>query len=275
MATTNFVRKLEDYFLRYSGAIVAYSGGVDSGLLAYAAHLSLGSRMVAAIADSPSLARREFNLAKNFAHNHGITLKIVQTEEMQNPSYLANQGNRCYYCKKVLFEKLEELRKQLENSFPGSSWPLFYGANQDDLGDHRPGMQAAREASILAPFIELGMNKKIIRELSTYYNLETANKPATPCLSSRISYGEMVTREKLNQVENAEDFLYELGLHTLRVRHHGDTARIEALPEDFGVLLENRKKISIKFHELGFIYISLDLNGFKSGSLNAALKVNH
>ena len=267
-----YARKLEDYFSRHDGAIVAYSGGVDSSLLAYVAHLALGNRMVAAIADSPSLARREYRFALNFAQEHGIPLRIVRTSEMENPLYRANQGSRCYYCKKALFEKLEELRGKLEGALAGSSWSIFYGVNQDDLGDYRPGIQAAREASILSPYIELGIDKRTIRALCAYYGLEIANKPAMPCMSSRILYGEEVTLEKLNQVEKAEDFLYDLGFQVLRVRHHGDAARIEVPAQDIKILLENREKISKKFHELGFVYVSLDLDGFKSGSLNAILK---
>lgn len=265
-------KKLEKYFSGHGGAIVAYSGGVDSALLAYVAHLTLGNSMVAAIADSPSLARREYRYALNFAREHGIPLQIVRTREMENPLYKANQGNRCYYCKKALFEKLEELRGQLEGSFAEPSWPLFYGVNRDDLGDYRPGMKAAHEASILSPYVELDIDKKTIRDLCAYYGLEIAGKPAMPCMSSRISYGEEVTVEKLSQVEKAEDFLYDIGFRVLRVRHHGDTARIEIPPEDFGVLIENSKKISEKLHAFGFIYVSLDLDGFKTGSLNAILK---
>jgi len=267
-----YARKLEEYFSGHGGAIVAYSGGVDSALLAYVSHLTLGSNMVAAIADSPSLARREYRYALNFAREHGIPLQIVRTREMENPLYQANEGNRCYYCKKALFEKLEELRGQLEESLDGSSWPLLYGVNRDDLGDYRPGMQAAHEASILSPYVELDIDKTTIRNLCAYYGLEIADKPAMPCMSSRISYGEKVTEEKLSQVEKAEDFLYDLGFRVLRVRHHGETARIELPPEDFGVLIENREKICEKLHEFGFIYVSLDLDGFKTGSLNAALK---
>lgn len=269
-----YARKLEEYFSGHSGAIVAYSGGVDSALLAYVAHLTLGSNMVAAIADSPSLARREYRHALNFAREHGIPLQIVRTREMEDPLYRANEGDRCYYCKKALFEKLEELRGQLEESLGGSPWPLLYGVNRDDLGDYRPGMQAAHEASILAPYVELDIDKTTIRDLCAYYGLEIADKPAMPCMSSRISYGEEVTEEKLSQVEKAEDFLYDLGFRVLRVRHHGDTARIELPPEDFGVLIENREKIGEKLHEFGFIYVSLDLDGFKTGSLNAVLKSN-
>jgi uncharacterized protein len=265
-------RKLEEYFLKKGHAIIAYSGGVDSALLAYAAHLALAEKMVAALADSPSLARREYRFAVQFAQAYGIPLQIIRTGEMQDPRYLANPANRCYYCKKALFEKIEELRHELMPSVESPSWPIFYGVNIDDLGDFRPGIQAAEEASILAPYVELGFDKNTIRAIGEYYGLEIADKPAMPCLSSRIRYGEEVTADKLNQVELAEDFLYDLGLKVLRVRHHGEIARIEVPPRDFETVLQNKDNITRKFHELGFTYISLDLDGFKSGSLNAVLK---
>jgi uncharacterized protein len=268
---THYAQQLNDYFSKFSGAIIAYSGGVDSALLAYAAHRALGDNMVAALADSPSLARREYRSAVNFARDHGIPLQIVRTEEMQNPFYQANAGDRCYYCKMALFEKLGELRKQLEAAKPDSSWPICYGVNMDDLSDHRPGTQAAGEFGIAAPFTDLGIDKQTIRYLCTHYGLEIAEKPAMPCMSSRIHYGEKVTEEKLSQVEKAEDFLFDLGFRILRVRHHGDTARIEVMPKDFDRLLENREAILERFQALGFIYIAMDLKGFKSGSLNAVL----
>jgi uncharacterized protein len=264
--------KLKNYFSRYNGAIVAFSGGVDSALLAYVAHLVLGNRMVAAIADSPSLARREYRFALNFAREHNIPLRIIHTREMENPLYVANSGNRCYYCKKALFETIEKIQRGLEMFLDESNLPVFFGANPDDLGDYRPGMRAAREASVRSPYIELDINKETIRGLCAYYGLEIADKPAMPCMSSRIIYGEEVTLEKLNQIERAEDFLYELGLRVLRVRHHGHIAKIEVPLQDFGVILENKERINKRFNELGFVYASLDLDGFKSGSLNAILK---
>jgi uncharacterized protein len=266
--------KLKAHFAKYKGAIIAYSGGVDSALLAYVAHQALAKNMLAALADSPSLSRREYRHALNFAQNHDIPLQIIQTKEMKNPLYAANQGDRCYHCKKALFEMIDQLRIQLRNPLSDSPWPVFYGVNLDDLGDYRPGIQAAEEASILAPYVELGMDKNAIRCVCEFYGLQIADKPAMPCMASRIAYGQKVNAEKLKQVEAAEDFLYELGFGVLRVRHHGDTARIEILPEDFNRLLKNRKKISKKLHELGFIHVSLDLDGFKSGSLNAALGKN-
>jgi uncharacterized protein len=264
--------KLKDYFSKYNGAVIAYSGGVDSALLAYVAHLALGDKMLAALADSPSLARREFRHAVNFSRQYAIPLQTIQTQEMENPLYLANQGDRCYHCKKALFEKIDELRIQLGNRLGDFPWPIFYGVNLDDLGDYRPGILAAKEAAILAPYVELGMDKGTIRSVCDYYNLEIADKPAMPCMASRIRYGQRVTEGKLKQIEDAEDYLLGFGFHELRVRHHGDTARIEVPCEDFNRLLKHREKISKRLHKLGFTYVSLDLDGFKSGSLNAVLK---
>ena len=265
-------KNLADFFKTQLHAIVAYSGGVDSALLAYAAHRALEDAMVAVLADSPSLSRREYRHAINFAQTHGIPLQIIRTREMENPAYQVNQADRCYHCKKALFEKIESLRRQLQGSSNMEPWPISYGVNVDDLGDYRPGIQAAREASIQAPYVDLGFTKQTIRQVCAYYNLAIADKPAMPCMASRIAYGEEVTEEKLSQVEKAEDFLYDLGLRVLRVRHHGDTARIEVPAEEIEPLLKNRIKISNKFHELGFLYVSLDLDGFKSGSLNAVLE---
>jgi len=264
--------ELKAYFSRYAGAIIAYSGGVDSALLAYVAHLALGKNMLATLADSPSLSRREYRHARAFVQNHGIPFQIIHTQEMQNPFYASNRGDRCYHCKKALFERIEELRRQPGNSFSDLPWPIFYGVNLDDLGDYRPGMQAAVEADIRAPYIELKMDKTAIRSVCAFFGLDIANKPAMPCMASRIAYGQEVSMEKLKQVEDAEDFLRKLGLQVLRVRHHGDTARIEIPPDDFQVAMQHREIISQKLHAMGFLYVALDLDGFKSGSLNAALR---
>jgi uncharacterized protein len=265
-------QKLEEHLRKMQQTMIAYSGGVDSALLAFAAHRALGERMVAVLADSASLSRREYRNALGFAQNHSIPLQIIRTGELEDPSYQANQADRCYHCKKALFAKIEILRKQLQGSRDIELWQITYGVNVDDLGDYRPGIQAAREASIQAPYLELGFSKQTIRDVCAYYNLEIADKPAMPCMASRIAYGEKVTPEKLSQVEQAEDFLYDLGLRVLRVRHHGDTARIEVPLPDFETILTHRKKIRQKFHALGFVYVALDLDGFKSGSLNSVLK---
>ena len=264
--------KLKMYFAAHEAAIIAYSGGVDSALLAYVARLTLGNNMLAALADSPSLSRREYRHALSFAKDHDIPLQIIDTHEMQNPFYAANRGDRCYHCKKALFERINELRMQPGNPFSNLPWPIFYGVNLDDLGDYRPGMQAADEAAIQAPYLELKMNKTAIRTVCNFFGLEVADKPAMPCIASRIAYSQEVSVAKLKQVETAEDFLSDLGFEVLRVRHHGDTARIEIAPQDFALAMQHRETISRKLHDLGFLYVTLDLDGFKSGSLNAALK---
>ena len=265
-------QKLEEYLEKIQQTMIVFSGGVDSALLAYAAHRVLGERMVAVLADSASLSRREYRNALGFAQENSIPLQIIRTRELEDPSYQANQADRCYHCKKALFAKIEVLRKQLQRSRDIEPWQISYGVNVDDLGDYRPGIQAAREASIQAPYLELGFSKQTIREVCAYYNLEIADKPAMPCMASRIAYGEKVTPEKLSQVEQAEDFLYDLGLRVLRVRHHGDTATIEVPLPDFETILTHHKEIRQKFHALGFVYVAMDLDGFKSGSLNSVLK---
>jgi uncharacterized protein len=265
-------QKLEEHLEKMQQTMIAFSGGVDSALLAYAAHRVLGERMVAVLADSASLSRREYRNALGFAQENSIPLQIIRTRELEDPSYQANQADRCYHCKKALFAKIEVLRKQLQGSRDMEPWQISYGVNVDDLGDYRPGIQAAREASIQAPYLELGFSKQTIREVCAYYNLEIADKPAMPCMASRIAYGEKVTPEKLSQVEQAEDFLYDFGLRVLRVRHHGDTARIEVPLPDFETILTHREEIRQKFHALGFVYVAMDLDGFKSGSLNSVLK---
>ncbi len=265
-------QKLEVYLKKMQQTMIAYSGGVDSALLAFAAHSVLGERMVAVLADSASLSRREYRNALGFAQKHGIPLQIIRTQELEDPSYQANQADRCYHCKKALFTKIEVLRKQLQGSRDIETWQISYGVNVDDLGDYRPGIQAAREASIQAPYLELGFSKQTIRDICAYYDLEISAKPAMPCTASRIAYGEKVTPKKLSQVEQAEDFLFGLGLQVLRVRHHGDTARIEVPQADFETIWKHHNEICQKFHALGFVYVALDLDGFKSGSLNSMLK---
>ena len=206
--------------------LVAYSGGVDSGFLAWAAHRELGGDMLAMLADSPSLARSQMRDAVAFADEQGIPLSVVATEEMERPEYLRNDGARCYHCKDELFTVMEERRQSL--GFDA----IAYGVNLDDQGDFRPGQQAARQHHVAAPLLAAGLTKADIRQLASQAGLRIWDKPASACLSSRIEYGRAVTREALSAVEQGEDALRELGFRQVRVRHHGEIARIEIAREE-------------------------------------------
>jgi len=256
----------------YGSLLVAYSGGVDSSFLVVVAHEVLKDKMLAVIADSPSLPRRELEEALALVKQRGIPIQVLKTMEMQNPEYTENPPNRCYFCKAELFKEMEELASN------GRWSALAYGEIADDIGDHRPGAIAARNFKVVAPLKEAHLTKAEIRELSAQMNLPTADKPAMACLSSRIPYGQPVTVESLSMIEKAEGFLKALGLCEVRVRHHDfnglKTARIE-LPKS-----ELEQFISSGYHEqaveafikLGYTYVTLDLAGYKRGSLNAALK---
>ncbi|MBF0196393.1 MAG: ATP-dependent sacrificial sulfur transferase LarE [Planctomycetes bacterium] len=254
----------------YKKAIVAYSGGVDSALLAYMANKALGKNMLAVIADSPSLGRRELQQALDFTTEHDIATMVIKTHEMNNGKYLANTGDRCYHCKQALFSEIKNLRQQLFSS-ERKEWTLLFGANADDSTDYRPGSQAAEEHLIQAPFVDLSISKEEIRDICRLFELNIAEKPAMPCLSSRIPHGEKVSLEKLKQIEEGEDFLKDLGLTILRVRHHGDLARIEVPLEAMPWVMEHKEEILKRFKEIGFLYITLDLSPFSSGSLNVAI----
>jgi pyridinium-3,5-biscarboxylic acid mononucleotide sulfurtransferase len=261
---------LEAWFLDLGPCLIAYSGGVDSGLLAYVAGKTLGQNSLCVLADGSALSNRERTHAIDFAEKHDLKLQIVQTQEMEKEGYLANAGDRCYFCKQALFEKMEEVRAEMGKISKGNQ-PVVYGVNLDDLGDYRPGLQAAKEAQVKSPYLDLKIDKKSVRELCRHYQLNLAEKPAMPCLASRIPHGERVDQNKLNQIERGEDYLYSLGLRICRVRHHGDLARIEVAPEDFSFILENGKGIQDHFITLGFQFTSLDLGGFTSGKLNRTL----
>lgn len=262
--------RLEAWFRSLGPCIIAYSGGVDSGLLAYVGQKVLGERCLSVLADGPALSQRERDHATGFAEEHKIRLEIVHTAEMEKEGYLANAGDRCYYCKQALFEKLGEVKSGLAR-LAEEEHPVVYGVNLDDLGDYRPGLQAAKEAEVKSPYLDLEIDKQGVRDLCQHYGLHLSEKPAMPCLASRIPHGERVDQKKLDQIEKGEDFLYGLGLRICRVRHHGDLARIEVSPDDFSFLLEHGESIQDHFVGLGFQFVSLDLGGFASGKLNRTL----
>lgn len=249
--------------------LVAYSGGVDSAYLAFAAHQALGGGMLAVIADSPSLPRTQLQDAIAFAQETAIPLQVIVTEEMEREEYVRNDGSRCFHCKDELFAVMEAFRN--EHGYES----IAYGVNVDDQGDFRPGQSAAKQHGIAAPLLAAGLTKKDIRELARTAGLRIWDKPAAACLSSRIEYGRPVTREALSAVEQGEEALHQLGFRQLRVRHHGDIVRIEIdraeLPRalDPGMAAEFTRI----FKALGFKFVTLDLEGFRSGSMNAVLPV--
>jgi uncharacterized protein len=247
--------------------LVAYSGGVDSGFLAWAAHRELGTSMMAVLADSPSLARFQMRDAVVFAQEQGIPLRVIETGEMERAEYLRNDGARCFHCKDELFIKMEEYRRSC--GFDA----MAYGVNVDDQGDYRPGQNAARQHGIAAPLLEAGLTKQDIRQLAREAGLRLWDKPASACLSSRIEYGRPVTREALSAVEQGEDALRRLGFRQYRVRHHGQIARLEIAREELprAMTLEMASELTAIFKGLGFTYVTLDLEGFRSGSMNAVL----
>lgn len=248
--------------------LVAYSGGVDSAYLAWAAHEVQGSNMLAVIADSPSLARTQLDDAVAFAAEHGIPLRVLPTGELANPDYVRNDSMRCFHCKNELFEVMERFRDESGYS------AVAYGVNLDDQGDWRPGQQAARKHGVAAPLLEAALTKHDIRTLAAAADLRVWDKPASACLSSRIEYGRPVTAEALRQVEASEDFLRGLGLRQFRVRHHGDIARIEVAREEMKRVLDLDlfARITEALKTLGFKFVALDMEGFRSGSMNALLK---
>ena len=250
--------------------LVAYSGGVDSAYLAWAAHRVLGENMLAVIADSPSLARTHLADALAFANEHGIPVEVVNTSELDRPEYVQNDGQRCFQCKDELFAVMETLRAA--RAFDA----IAYGVNVDDQGDFRPGQQAAKLHHVAAPLLTAGLTKEDVRELAREAELRVWDKPASACLSSRIEYGRPVTREALEAVERGEDALRALGFRQFRVRHHGEIVRIEIAREELERALTPAMadQFTSIFKQLGFKFVTLDLEGFRSGSMNVLLPVD-
>jgi uncharacterized protein len=247
--------------------VVAFSAGADSTLVAKVAADELGERALAVTSASASLAERELREALEYAEQLEVRHRVVYTDEMSNPLYLANPTNRCYHCKTELYGHLEELAAREGYRHVAN------GLNLDDLGDYRPGLQAAKEHGVRAPLQEAGLTKADVRALSKLLDVPTWDKPAMACLSSRVPYGEAITPEKLSQIDRAEQFLRDLGYRQLRVRHHGQVARIELPAEEMvGFLTAHAAAAATHFKSLGFLYVTLDVQGFRSGSMNEALR---
>jgi uncharacterized protein len=250
--------------------LVAYSGGVDSAFLAWAAHQVLGDAMLAVIADSPSLARTQLADAVAFAEEQKIPLTVLSTAELDHPEYARNDGSRCFHCKDELFRVMEGFREARDFH------SIAYGVNLDDQGDFRPGQRAAQEHHIAAPLLEARLTKQDIRDLARAAGLRVWDKPASACLASRIEYGRPVTREALSAVERGEDALRALGFHQVRVRHHGEMVRLEVAREELAraLDLEMTAELVRIFKALGFKFVTLDLEGFRSGSMNSLLSAD-
>ncbi len=257
--------KVVDWFRDKESVVIALSGGVDSSVVAKAAFEALGKKAIAATAKSATLAAAEFETAKKVAREIGIKHEIFTEDEFENPKFAENSAERCYYCRKGLISGLRKVAKKYSAKY------IVDGANADDALQHRPGLRALKENGVRSPLMELGIGKEEVRRIAGHFNLSVSSKPSMACLASRIPYGEGITKEKLRRIEEAEDFIKNLGFGQVRVRHHGSIARIEVPEKDIPKLLEFRKKILDKLKELGFTYVALDLEGYRSGSMDEVL----
>jgi len=267
--TSAKLRKLEARLAELKSVMVAYSGGVDSAFLAATAHRVLGDRMLAVLADSPSLARRDMEQARAFAQLLAMPLEVIATEELDRPEYARNDANRCFHCKDELFAVMEKLGAKLGFTH------IAYGMNADDTRDFRPGQRAAEQHAVLAPLADADLTKLEVRTLAKAAGYPVWDRPAAPCLSSRVEYGRTVTREVLEQVERGEESLRQLGFRELRVRHHGELARVEIAREELprALTMEMMDAITAALKQVGFKYVTLDCSGFRSGSMNAVLPI--
>jgi len=260
-------RKLEELLKNMAPVVVAFSGGVDSSYLVYKAHEVLGEQALAVMAESPSVPSHQYRMADRVIKQVGVEFKKIQSHELDIDEYRANPANRCYYCKDELFSRLEQIAEQYNSA------TVLDGFNADDLGDFRPGRKAGEKHQVRSPLMEAGLTKEEIRELSRRADLPTADQPASACLASRFPYGISITEEKLRIVDDGEEYLREMGFRIYRVRHHDHLVRLEFGQEDLEKALnpETAHRLAEKFKQLGYKYVTLDLEGYRTGSANEIL----
>ena len=259
------LKELEKWFGQYPGTITAFSGGVDSTLVLYLSKLFLGEKGIGCMSISPSLKRKDYAFGIQFCQDNDIRLEVIETREIEDENYFSNPANRCFFCKSYLYFDLQKVK----DKYPG--YAVLNGTNTDDFGDYRPGLEAARNFKILSPLADCGVNKQAVRDLASHFSLPNWNKPASPCLSSRIPYGNLITTEKLQQVEAAEGILNEYGFEDVRVRHYNEEARIEVPGKELGLLREHFSVIEAAILKLGFRSCVIDDEGLVSGKLNRVL----